>query len=313
MKQRIDVYICSKPLQYFNVKNIGNVVDAGGKRILIVVDAFQKAQEYVEKIRLFDGSWDEVVYVKNTHDSYLWLLKHPVHNLFIDNDLSWFVFFLAFSHRIHKLYVYEEGIGSYNNASEYEVANYNRGGLLRKITRWALGMGFHFGDSRYCEGVFLTKPDLYNKKFNSNKGRPFEVGFLENLQRNEELFLKITGGLPQELDISGENILIYVTEWEIQNDIIAKLHEESVHYDKCFIKPHPQIRDFSIGESKNVIILKTPIMMELILSYLLKRNNKITIWHQYSTSVVHFLDHIESVPFPINPEYERVYNEYINA
>ena len=39
MKQRPDVYVCSKPLQYFNIKNIGEVEKSSQERILIFVGA----------------------------------------------------------------------------------------------------------------------------------------------------------------------------------------------------------------------------------------------------------------------------------
>lgn len=307
-----DVYICSKPLQYFNIKNIENVEDASDIKILIVIDAFMNASDYVDKIREFDNYWTEVILLDCLKSEYRWLKNNPVHNLFVDNDLSWFIYILSFFRRIDRLYVYEEGVGAYSDAHEYELAVL-KGGKFRRLFRNMLGMGLHIGDSRFCKGVFLTKPDLYNNRFNSTKGRPFEDSFLHNLQKNERLFLHMTAGIPRELDVSGKRILIYATEWEIQSDIMAKLREESFKYDLCFIKPHPHIKHIDLDEIGNTIVLKTPIMLELILSYLIKRDNIVTVWHQYSTSVVHFLDCIESVPFPINPEYERVYNMYITA
>lgn len=312
MIMKKDVYICSKPLQYFNIKNIGNVDNSGDVKILIVEDAFLNASNYVDKIRRYDNYWDEVLLKDDLRDVYRWLLNNRIHRLYVDNDMSWLIYCLSLFRRIDEVYVYEEGIGSYSNVREYEVAS-NKSGLFRRVFRRLLGMGLHFGDSVFCKGIYLTKPDLYNRRFNSTKGRPFEVSFLQNLQRNETLFLHMTGGLPDILDISGKKVLIYATEWEIPSDILYKFKEESANYDICYIKPHPHIKHIEMEETDNIKVLKTPVMLELILSYLLKRNNNITVWHQYSTSVVHFLDYIESVPFPIKPEYESVYKMYTTA
>lgn len=314
MKQKNDVYICSKPLQFFNIKNIGKIEVTPCNSILVIIDGFQNAKEYADRIRMYDDYWNEVVFLKRFADCYRWLLKRKIRNLYVDNDMSWFFYGMSFFNRINNLYVYEEGIGTYANMTEYEEVNLCRkSSWARRLGRKLMGMGLHIGDSRYCKGVYLTKPYLYNSKFCSTKGRGFVMSFLDNLQKNEELFLRLTGGLPEELEVSEKSILIYVTDWNIQSEILSKLFKESPQYDICFIKPHPHIKQIEIKEDSFVKVLNTPVMMELVISYLLKRNNRITIWHQYSTSVVHFLDHIESVPFPINPEYERVYNEYINA
>jgi hypothetical protein len=307
-----DVYLCSKPLQYFNIKNIPNLEDSSGIKKLIVIDAFINAKDYVERIRRFDNGWNEVLFFDNFNGGLKWILCHPVHNLFIDNDLSWFLYTLSLLKRIEGVYVYEEGVGSYSSKEVYE-ASVSKGGVFRDLLRRFLGMGFHPGDSNFCKGVFLTKPKLYNKKFNTDKGLAFEVSFIKNLQRFEDVFVKISGNLPNEINVSDKRILLYVTEWEIMPNILAEFFEEAKQYDICFIKPHPHIKHINLNEKDNIIIIRTPLMCEMILSYLISRGNKLTVWHHYSTSVVHFLDYVESVPLPVNPGFVKVYNEYIKA
>lgn len=312
MNKRPDVYICSKPLQYFNIKNISTTEDSNEKKVLFVIDAFINAADYVNRIKLFDKEWDNVYLFKDLFKGLNWILKNPVHNLYVDNDMSWQIYCLSLFGRIDNLYVYEEGIGSYSNKQDYE-AIYQKGGLLRDFFRKIFGMGFHHGDSIFCKGVFLYKPDLYNRKFQTKKGQPFEMSFMEHLLKNEDLFLRIGGGAPEEINVRNKKILIYITEWKIKPEVLDIFKKEASKYDLCIIKPHPHIKHLDFIASDNIKVLNTPIMVEMILSFLLRRGNKLTVWHHYSTSVVQFHDYVECVPLSEISAYEKAYQEYINA
>ena len=214
--------------------------------------------------------------------------------------------------RFKELYVFEEGLGAYANAAEYEQANKKRPrytNWIRRIT----GMGLHYGGSKYCKAIFLTKPDFYNRKFGSNKAMSFKKTFRECLTENETLLLNITGPIPECLNVSGKKILIYATSWKIETEVLNKMKYEAHNYDLCFIKPHPHIKEIDLSNSDKIQVLKTDVMLELIISYLLNQGNHVYIWHNYSACVLHFLEKIESVPFSTRPEFEKVYNEYING
>ena len=122
MKQRPDVYVCSKPLQYFNIKNIGKVENASQKRILIVIGAFYNAKHYVEHIKEYDKEWNDVIYMNDVSESHHWLRNHRINNLFVENDASWKIFFIYLLGRIKSIYVYEEGIGSYKKDTKDGVS-----------------------------------------------------------------------------------------------------------------------------------------------------------------------------------------------
>ncbi len=304
-----DVYLCSKPLQYFNIKNICDVNKKRNSRILVLLNAFIGADVFFNNVRQYDKTWDNIVFCTDLKHGLRYVFSKGANNLFVDNDLSWRVYLLCLVKRVNNVYTYEEGIGSYSDIREYEVANGNRTNisrLLRKILR----MGLYCGDSKYCKNIILYKPSLYNNKLHSNKAISFQRSFLDCLNTNETLFLQLSDSLPSVIDVTNKKILIYATEWHIQNTILIRMKEEQKNYDICIIKPHPHIKELKLTDMDKVIVLKTNVMMELILNYLIKRNNHVTVWHQCSTCVVHFLDRIESVCFPINPEYEKVFNEY---
>lgn len=303
MKQRPDVYVCSKPLQYFNIKNIGEIEDASQEKILIVVGAFYDAKRYVENIKEYDKDWTEVLYMNDVSESHQWIRNHHINNLFVENDASWKIFFIHLFGRIKSIYVYEEGIGSYENDT--------KAGIEAVIRRF-LGIGNHYGESRYCKGIFLTKPWLYNQKFNTTKGRAFTSSFIDCIRKNGALFERLSGNMPTVLDVKDKRILIYVTEWNVHQDVLDRMEKEVGSYDLCFIKLHPHIKNYD--STKNSIqVLQTSVMMEMLIYYLLKQNNKVTVWHHCSTSVVHFLDQITSVLLSINPDYEEVFMEYVDA
>ena len=150
MKQRPDVYVCSKPLQYFNIKNIGEVENSSQEKILIVVGAFYDAKRYVEHIKEYDNEWTDVFYMNDVSESHHWIRRHRINNLFIENDASWKMFFIYLFGCIKSIYVYEEGIGSYNKCNKKGV---------EAVVRSFLGIGNHNGDSSYCQGI-LKREEL---------------------------------------------------------------------------------------------------------------------------------------------------------
>ena len=56
-----DIYICSKPLQYFNVRNIG-YGNVSSKKILIILGHFRDAELFFHQVKKFDDTWDDILY-----------------------------------------------------------------------------------------------------------------------------------------------------------------------------------------------------------------------------------------------------------
>ena len=62
---KTDIYACSKPLQYFNARNIPRTFHSDHRRILVIITYFYKADDFYENIKANDDQWDKVVKVSN--------------------------------------------------------------------------------------------------------------------------------------------------------------------------------------------------------------------------------------------------------
>ena len=78
-----DIYICSKPLQYFNVRNIG-YGNASSKKVLIILGHFRDAELFFHQVKTFDDTWNDILYFKDLFHLDLYLFFHPVNTLFVD-------------------------------------------------------------------------------------------------------------------------------------------------------------------------------------------------------------------------------------
>ena len=107
-----DIYICSKPLQYFNVRNIG-YGNASSKKVLIILGHFRDAELFFHQVKTFDDTWNDILYFKDLFHLDLYLFFHPVNTLFVEVDAS-FVYGIFFKlSRFKRMYMFEEGFGSY--------------------------------------------------------------------------------------------------------------------------------------------------------------------------------------------------------
>lgn len=295
---KIDAYMCSKPLQYFNILNIGNINNSPLKKILCIRNDFLEAEIFAKNIKLYDKQWDDVIILKNKKEYHLFIIKTKIHNLIAENDASWLMWIHSLMKHFDNFYVFEEGIGTYKFISRkwWDRA-------IRKI----LGIGSHYGESKYCKNIFLYEPDLYNKKFSSTKALPMKQNFIEALKNNAELFTKLSPPIPDFLNVKGKKILLYITNHEISKNIIDKMCKLD-GYDLLIIKPHPHIKNLLL-ETKysNIYILSTNMMIEYIL-YEISKKNSLEVWHFASTSMVYFTQFIKNTNFGNFP----IYNEFIN-
>ena len=55
-----DIYICSKPLQYFNVRNIG-YGNESSKKVLISLGHFRDAELLFHKVKSFYDSLNDIL------------------------------------------------------------------------------------------------------------------------------------------------------------------------------------------------------------------------------------------------------------
>jgi hypothetical protein len=295
----IDLYVCSKPLQYFNIKNIGSVKYESSYKILAFVGNFNDADKFVSNVRKYDAFWNQVIFLHNRKEREEYIKSKKINNLFVENDSSWRMLKIVLRGNVRRLYVFEEGIGTYKDVY-YPI--------LMKFLRKMAGIGNHYGAAWFCKNVFLYEPDFFNKRFHSNRGIPFKYTFIEGLEKNQQLLSHLSESLPKALYVSNKRILIYLTNYDINADIIRKMESIKGEYDLLIVKPHPHIKNPKV-KSKDVVVLYTNMMIEIVLFDLVKRNNKIEVWHYASTSVVHFLKYIKQVNLSTSIP---IFDEYVN-
>ena len=64
----VDIFICTKPLQYINLCNIPT--DESNSKILIIIDAFYKASEFSKYIENNEHQWSKVIFLKRINTFY---------------------------------------------------------------------------------------------------------------------------------------------------------------------------------------------------------------------------------------------------
>lgn len=297
-----DVYVCSKPLQYFNIKNIPEIDGHSSRKVLIVNPEFSNGREFIELVRVNDKEWDEVIDMNGKCNYYNYLRTHKINFLFVENDASYkmslFMLVSKVKRTVHKLFVFEEGIGTYRGDLHFGVDK-----LIRKL----LLLGDHYGSSIFSDNVIVYEPNFYNTKHHSNKAISFARSFVDGLKKNKSLLMSVCDSLPPELDVRGKKILLYITNHSIDYDIVKKMVNEKDDYDLLFIKPHPHIKSLDCLPT-DLTVIKTNLMVEYILFNLMESYNDVTVWHQASTSVVYFIDSIKSANFTSFP----IFDEFVD-
>ena len=273
------VVIVTKLLQYINATNIY----MGKSRILIVVDSFFRAKEYCQKFR-DSGEWEQVVFVPSRLQAYKWILKHRIQltDLYTDSDYGISIlFFHLYLIRI-KIHVYEEGIGTYFSRIERTkrtiTSTLSDFLYLMMLNRRQIGGNFRTSE-------LIVYQEKYYQKYVKHRKQLKVSAFVERfIFHFEKVYSKIS--LSQDIKkleiINNSDVILYITNWEIEELNILE------HYDYMVVKPHPHIKNYSTLFSSNVIVIPPDVPAEMIIIYLLKNNNCLTIISSYSTATLYF-------------------------
>lgn len=282
-----DIYICSKPLQYFNVRNI-RYESGSSRRILVFLGHFVDAESFSLQVKKYDDQWDDVLYFKDFFHWDLYLFFHPVNTLFVECDASFMygIFYKLF--RFRNMYMFEEGFGSYRR----DRFDHSKG--LKKWVNNCTGVGKHIGFSDFLTGQYLYLPDLYRLQFPgySKSLHSFQKSFVERLQEDLPLFLQYSTGYKEFLELKNKRIAIYLTNHKINEDIVNELQRAKSEFDCMYVKPHPHIRKIDGQGVGGLKIVQSNIMVEFLLLILLDGGNELTVFHENSTSVIWFQDKI---------------------
>jgi hypothetical protein len=297
-----DVYICSKPLQYFNIRNIKRS-GTREKDVLIFLNSFIDAPIFVDRVKEYDLSWGKVNLLKNRFSFYKYLFFHHADSIYVELDSTFFYGLLKVLGCFKHMFLFEEGFGSYRRDRCRKAHGLKK--WINKLT----GVSDYVGESKFLEGIYLYMPDLYHQQLPENDKRliPFAAPFVQHLKDELPLFLKLSDGYEDFLHIKQKKIGIYLTSHQIKPEIIKRLIEDRNQFDILLLKPHPHLKNIDIDTQYNVQIVRSNVMMEFLLIILLSNQNKLSVYHENSTAVIWFQDLIDNRNVgPVFEEYNIV-------
>lgn len=296
---KIDLYYCSKPLQYLNLCNIPDLRSKAKQKYLLIYGSFYGAEEFAGYIGKYDKRWDKVILC----ESRTWffnLLHIRVNNFFSPIDSS-FYGILHFFFRF-RFYLYEEGAGTYRKL------------YIQKKYRWAskiFGTGIEMGHSKYLRGIIVYHPQFYIDQISPNcHVFKFENSYKGIIRKESNLLFKVYEyNLLQNVKVSGKKILLYITDWDYDDKIVNVMLSMKKEFDVSFIKPHPHRKKEDLPKIEDIIPIYSSIVVEALLQFWIDNHNEITVLHQGSTAVIPFGNDIVSINMnnaPIAFEYNRI-------
>ncbi len=280
-------FICTKPLQYFNCKNIASSLE--GNNILYILPNFTNADLFIEKIKKYDTDWTkiEALYSKKSLNS-MKPLNTNEYSVYIDTDLH-FTLNGSFFNKSHSICVYEEGIGTYRKKIT-NVTNIGwKDGLIRLLTFLGI-LNSRMGGNSKTKCIYLYNRDKYLLKHRDleKKVKDFPYEFYDNYKKNRSLFIQIFNLTSIKLP-ENSKVLLFLTSNSRTKDFIREfkeIKEKEDKFDFYFFKPHPYVIDL-YPDSENFL---QDIMSEILVFELLAKKNFIKIFH-YNSSTELYIHH----------------------
>jgi|GEM_PF-2794225 len=288
-----DIYVCSKPLQWFNARNIPN--NNTIPKVLIFINTYKNANLFFEKIKNYDYYWDEVYLVNSRKESRILLRKFTINSLFVDCDYG--ILGYLYSRIEHKQFcLYEEGIGNYTNILKRSKYSPIKGILLS-----LLGSGPILGTSRFTDLIYLHNPRYY-LEFCRNSGYGgietkvvrFEDKFFNLMSLHINLLTNIFK-LPEFISlIKKKRICLYLLNYHIRNDALDFIIANEKKFDMVIFKAHPNFKYDNIPtkipiQTELHWIREKGVMAEFLIQILneKEKGNTLTIINEGSTSCIY--------------------------
>ena len=271
MRVLANMYVCSKPLQYFNVRNLPK--EDKFDHILVVEDKFKDADIFYNKVVEFDKDWTEVVFVEDRSKILsLCLFKYQVAKFYYYMDFMLKAAALLYALPCKDLFVYEEGISAYRTEMFTNTSDYKR--KIRKL----LGISEYAGQHPRVKGIYVYNKEKYLKTFaflnKKLKPLPFKQSFPEMIENNLQLALKIFQFDADIIfrNVSNSKVLFYITSWPLDENALERINVYD--YDYIVIKPHPHIRHINWPnkwKNAKTIVIESVILAEFLIELLIRK------------------------------------------
>ena len=273
------VYICTKPLQYFNCLNLSATVDRNKSKLtLILIPNFSNSEYVISKIKKLDKSWDDIKEFDTKEKAIFFLKKNQVEEVYVDNDLHSEGALLGKLGTNVDFYVYEEGVGSYRRFISNVTNSKIKNALIYILGKAKIFNSIH-GAGKYTKGIFL-----YNKKAYdfihpalSYKSKEFFRDFISNYENNRDILDEIFEIKKINLP-SRKKVAVFLTSnnrnIDFETEFLNNVHVND--YELTIFKSHPNVSD--LYGHLNCVATQS-ILAEFIILKLLADSNQVTIYH----------------------------------
>lgn len=280
-------FIATKPLQILVALAVADQLNSKAAKHLVITDSFMNSSDIYERAKVsLTAVFNQIKY-QTIPAAYDEVGKQNYSRLFIDSDVGMRrlaqLMFLKVRRPKTRIYVYEEGIGTY------------RGDLYSSHRRAIVsffGAGTHFGGCILTAGIYLFKPELYQQRF---KRRPeiikrIKLSIPELIRKfDDELsFLFSLGDLEDQLHNSKSEpgCILYLSSWDVDHDVLRQLAAQKG--PKIF-KPHPHVREPPAPIPANFLIVDGSLPAEILIPRLLIKFGSVRIFH-HGSSVASYID-----------------------
>ena len=312
----MNYFVIDKPIQIINVINIIKTDDLlPNKNKIYIIKNFKNHNLFSDTVQKKNKYFIE----KKIVDDFSKIkLDDSKINLFLPRTYSVNKknkYYLS-NNKIENIYLYDEGIGSYQNRIEIQnyiphkkykylkiivnVLRYFRFIFSLILVRLSLKYFFHFkyfyGLKKYkfnlkkFKGYYLYKPKSFmvknpKSKFNIFK---FKYNFIDILNENLQYFDCFEDENYSYIKTIIKNkILLILPDWYVnEHKVIEIIKRNKSSFDFIFFKPHTNdLLKYSTSYKLNKLIsniINSSLPAEIIINQFLKNNNKVVVYHDNS-------------------------------
>jgi len=271
-------FLVSKPLHYINATNIPDDTP----KVCVFINNMANGSSIFQELKKKSGHWAELLFFETRMDALKELIQidHLIEHLYLDTDYG-FVIQYQLSKIKAKLFVYEEGIGTYRKFIR------NKSFLNQLISAANLLLGNHdyIGGYKHTRGVYLydeTRHKLQIERFNKPRLK-FSKPFLAHIKALTEIDVFFPNAVREQLAyLQHQSVVIYLTGWKIRQEILDRLKTYVNHVK--ILKPHPNLKDITEPEGIDEVI-DGYILFELLLLYLVEICEEVIVFHEGSSFV----------------------------
>ncbi|MGV2989291.1 hypothetical protein ACE1OE_16735 [Vibrio sp. E150_011] len=250
---------------------------------------FRGGDDFIDRVCKYDDSWHLIHKVKNRDEIWNHIGLDSDFDIYVDSDLYTSCDFIKKNQRGNRLFVYEEGIGTYSGVIKVTKATkwykiYNILGLLGVFN-------MVMGEGKKTDGIFLHNKERYLTINRNSKANiiPFPMSFTECYFYNESVIDRIFDLENEKFPINTD-VCLFLTSNDLNYDFakdFLKIKNGS-DFSNYIFKPHPQI--FNLSNSMLKYMMYNDVISEILILKLLSKNNRITVYH-YSCSSELYVSH----------------------